>query len=78
MPENLNLSLSCGGKTVSGGRSQQKLTKESMVAWIKKKKYAQPVEELLLKKVQKYPDDALPHFRSNIQQHVENAIKSLK
>jgi hypothetical protein len=63
---------------MTGGRSQQKLTKEKMSAWIKKKKYAKPVEEILMKKMQKYPDDALPHFRSNIQQHVENAIKSLK
>jgi len=78
MPENLNLSLSCGGKSMSGGRSQQKLTKESMTKWIKNKKYAEPVEEELLKKMNKYPDDALPHFRSNIQQHLENAIKSLK
>jgi hypothetical protein len=77
MAENLNLSLSCGGQSLSKGRSK-KLTKENMLAWIKNKKYPEPIEEILLKKAAKYPDDALPHFRNNIQQHVENAIKSLK
>jgi len=71
----LNLSINGSGQK----RPQQNpVHLENLIEWIGQLSHPQSIKDKLIARAKKYPDSALPHFKANITQHLQNVAKSSK
>ena len=76
MPEKFEFNLS-GSDQVPGGKRKPyvpRVTYDGLIRFIKEKKLSQEVETILINKVKKYPNGALPAFRVAIDSHIRLSI----